>query len=322
MPERHQVLRDLELDRRLRRDGFVVARVADPDRVAELRRTFLELRGRDREGFSIDLTIEDEPYRRAADAAIRAALDDATTSLFADHQPFLRSFLSKYPGEGSEMYLHQDWMYVDERLDRRTYVAWVALQDITGDNGQLQVLRGSHLLDPSLRGTSLISDIISHEDVVRPRLLTVPVRAGEAIVFDNATFHASYPNHTGEPRVAAAVGMRPRGAPLVHFRRTDDQSAVRYDIDEEFFFRYSPVQLLGAPPDLPVAEEISLSPRPWTDAELARALDRGYLARIDQAQRTVRAGRALLASAPQRAAWGLIRVNDALIRRWGEPPSP
>jgi 2-oxoglutarate-dependent dioxygenase len=321
MPESQQVLRDAGLDHRLRRDGFVVVPVVDPASAAALRARFLELRAAPSEGFSIDLTIADEAYRRAADAAIAEVLDEPTTRLFVDHAPFLRSFLSKQQGEQSAMYLHQDWMYVDERHDRRTYVAWVALQDITGDNGQLQVLRSSHLLDPSLRGTALVSDAIDHEAVVRPRLLTVPVRAGEAIVFDNATFHASYPNHEPEPRVAAAVGFRPSDEPLVHFRRTSPTTAVRYDIDEEFFFRHTPVDLLEAPPELPVAEEIELDPRRWTDRELARALDRGRLARIDQAHRAARTAQRAARSLPQLAAWRLVRVNEALIRRWGPPPT-
>jgi hypothetical protein len=268
-----QVLRDRRHAAALERDGFAVIAGFAPDVVDELRAGFGELHGWDGEGFHADLTVDDPSYRQATSDRIAKRLDARATALFVDHRPFLRNYICKFPGAESALYLHRDWMYVDERRGGRTFVAWTALEDITGHNGQLQVLRGSHKIDSSLRGTELVARWIEREDVIRARLEAIPVRAGDCIVFDNALVHCSYPNHTDRPRVVAAVAMRPTHAPLVHFRRRDESTAERFDVDDRFFLDYTPVQLLAAPPDLPVVETVADDQVELDDDELAAAID-------------------------------------------------
>jgi beta-hydroxylase len=294
MVDHPPVLRDPDLDARLQRDGFVVLPALAAGPLQALREWFLDERGHTGDGFQTDLVLDDPDYRVRSSQRIGEALDEAVVPLFHDRVPFLRSFICKYPGSGSELYIHRDWMYVDERQGHRTYVAWVALQDIDGHNGQLRVLRGSHRLDPSLRGTDLVASWIDRVDVIEPRLLSVPVKAGEVVVFDNALVHSSFPNHTDEPRVVAAVGLRPSAAPLVHFRRHDEGHADRYDVDERFFLTATPQALMAAPPDLPVAEVVDLAPSPVAPDELASLLDQGRLAKVDRAHQAV--ARARLAS--------------------------
>jgi hypothetical protein len=178
-------------------------------------------------------------------------------------------------------------MYVDERSGHRSYVVWIALEDVTGDEGQIQVLRHSHRVDPMLRGTHLNASWVADDDLVRPRLLTVPVRAGEALVMDNALVHCSLLNGTDRPRLVAAIAVRPVEAPLVHFARHDDSHAARYDVDEEFFLTTTPQQLMEAPPPLPVAEVLPTGERPLERSELSRRLATSPLTHLD------RAGRAL-----------------------------
>lgn len=320
------MLLDPRADRRLKRDGFVKLPLITADRAAALRRRFEELRGFDGQGFVSDLVVTDRQYRKEADAVLSEELDSTAASLFVGHEPFLRSFLCKYPGPDSGLYLHQDWMYVDEREGARTYVVWVALQDVDGDNGQLRVLRGSHLIDCPVRGTALITPWLSHQSVIEPRLLSLPLKAGECVVFDNRLVHSSYPNHTEEPRVAAAIGLRPAGEQLVHFRRDDDAHATRYDVDPAFFVSAVPEVLLHRRPDLPVAETVELSLPEVTPEELARLLDRGPLARIDAVERGVRrvgAGlRDAASGARDRAGAARRRLAGRRASRPADAPGP
>lgn len=297
MADRHvarhgRVLFDADRERRLRRDGFVTFRAFDAAEVAGLRRRFADLGGFEGSGFRPDLIIADPTYRQAATAAISEALDERLAAQFDGYEPFLRAFLCKYPGPDSQLYLHQDWMYVDERTGARTYNCWVALEDIDGHNGQLQVLRGSHRIDPSLRGTSLTAPWIQHTSVIEPRLLTVPVRAGEVVLFDNALVHGGFPNLTERPRLAAAVAFhRPEDA-LVYFRREDDATAARYDVDEAFFVGHTAQGLEAEAPDLPVVERVAHDALDLDPAALAAELDAVPLARIDRVHRVLARRRA------------------------------
>ena len=269
-----QVLTDPALDAQLRRDGFVRFPLVSAAEAADLRSAYGYLHGWSGSGFLPDLTIDDPLYRRRVRAVLGASLDDLVSARFVSHVPFLRNYLCKWMGEDSDLYLHQDWMYVDERTSSGgTYVTWIALQDIDGHNGQLQVLPGSHLLDRSLRGTELTGPWVELDDVIRPRLVTVPVKAGDCVVFDNALVHCSYPNFTPEPRVVATVVMRPSDSPMAYFRRVDDATAARYDVDQDFLCWATPQQLTAAPPDLPVAELIEVAPLDITPAALAEFLD-------------------------------------------------
>lgn len=276
------MLKDRRADRRLRRDGFVVLPLLSAADAAALRATHRELAGSGGTGFVADLNIDDPTYRAAADRAISVGLDRAAAGLFVDHEPFLRSFLAKHPGDDTALYLHRDWMYVDERQGSDTYVTWVALEDITGSNGQLRVVRGSHRLDDDLRGTDLNPPWMRHQDVLFERLLDVPVPAGSCIVFNNRLVHGSYPNHTDTPRLAAAVGLHRRGVPLVHFFREDDTTARRYDVDPEFFLTHSPGGLLQAPPSQPPSATVPIVEHDLTGEELAARIDRGWLATLDR----------------------------------------
>jgi hypothetical protein len=268
-----RALVDGDRDRLLRRDGFVTFPLLDAPRVAEVRAIFERVHGWEGEGFHADLTIPDPDYRRQVNEALAGALAGTVTPLFLDHEPFLYNFVCKFPGVDSELYLHRDWMYVDERAGHRTYVAWIALEDIRGDNGRLRVLRGSHRLDRSWRGTDLGPPWLQHQDTIRERLRSVRVRAGDCVVFNNALLHCSYPNLTDRPRLVAAVGMKPKGAPLVHFRREDAATAQRFDVDETFFCELTPQDLTDAPPPSPPAEQVPDNQLDLTADELAALLD-------------------------------------------------
>ena len=68
--------------------------------------------------------------------------------------------------------------------------------------------------------------------------------------------NASAANRTSTPRVAAAVGLRPQGARLVHFRRDDSGAVARHDVDRDVFLDRTPEELAATAPG-PVAEQLA-----------------------------------------------------------------
>lgn len=221
-----------------------------------------------------DMDVSDDAYRRRADREISDSLDGLATDLFVDHVPFVRNFLCKWPGPDSALYLHRDWMYVDEERDGHSYVVWVPLVDVTLENGPLQVLPFSHRVDRSLRGTHLNSEWVADDDLVRPLLVDVEAACGQAVVFDNALVHCSPANSTDEPRIVAAIGFRRRGAVIVHHRRIDDRTAARYHLDEDFLVTADPSALAACAPEMAPAEVVDLDVEQPTRAEVARLLSR------------------------------------------------
>lgn len=268
-------------------------RVLGATEAAELRSQYGQIHGWSGDGFEVDFWSDDDHYRRRASEVISEAVDEPLSALFRGYRPFLRNYLVKWPGEreanGFPEGPHRDWMYTDERAGQRSYVAWIALEDITGHNGQLRVVRGSHQLDDALRGTNIVTPWLEDSDPWNERMVSVPVLAGEAVITDAATVHGSYFNLTDAPRVAAAVAMAPTSAPLVHYRYTgDDDTAQRFDVDESFFVSQSAPGLLVEPPNRPSPGIEPIRSRHLAARDMASTLDRRPLALADRLVARVR----------------------------------
>lgn len=286
-----RALVDPAADARLRRDGFARVPLIDRPAAERLRELYGELHGWAGDGFEADLNNPDSRYRSAVSQQLGDELDALVSNLFVDFTPFLRLFLCKWPGDNSDLYLHRDWMYVDESGGKRTYVVWIALQDVDSDQGQIQVLRHSHRIDPMLRGTHLNGAWIQHEEAIRTRLLTIPAKAGEALIMDNALVHCSLPNHSGVPRVVAAVGMHPAESSLLHYSRADDHTATRSDVDPEFFLRATPQRLMGGSEPLSPDAVLPTGEVELGADDLVRRLNTSVLTRLDNLRRRVDAAR-------------------------------
>ena len=246
-----QALKDPALDEQLRSEGWAKVRVLTRDQAAELREAYGEVHGWEGEGFEPDPANGDREYRTRSRAALGAVLDPALAEIFVDHLPFLQGFYLKWPN-CPETHIHADWSNVDETAGHRSYIAWTALQDITDDVGQMSILPRSHTVDPSPRGSRLNLPLagawLGKEEDVWRRMQRVPLEAGEALVFDMGTIHASFSNVTDLPRVAAVTCLRPAEAELVYYRATSGDTVLRYHVDEEFFVEATPPELVDVLP--------------------------------------------------------------------------
>lgn len=180
---------------------------------------------------------------RAVDLELKAIAGPRAEQALPGFTPFLAAFISKGAHSGS-VELHPDWTYTDERR-HRTYLFWCPLVDTDVDNGTLGVVPGSHRWMDGLRGSGDFPNAVEAVgDQLRERLVPVPLRAGEAIVYDAALIHGSPPNHSDWPRTAMALAVAPVGAGLVHFHRRPGGPTDGYAIDDAWYT----VQPFGEPP--------------------------------------------------------------------------
>jgi len=140
---------------------------------------------------------------------------------------------------------HQDWSFVDKEEEGYSSVTcWIALVDTNMDNGGMGVIRGSHKFmqnhrpSPSPQCPVPLSE---HMFSIFPYLHTVDVKAGEVLMFDSRTIHASPPNTSDGLRLAAGVGVTQKDAQLVHYYLKPDgtfKTMLRYNVDEDFYLKY------------------------------------------------------------------------------------
>ncbi|MGW0229978.1 phytanoyl-CoA dioxygenase family protein [Actinopolymorpha singaporensis] len=111
----------------------------------------------------------------------------------------------KAGGGGGTFHLHQDNSYTRHDPAMGSINIWVALDDMTPDNGCLQIVPRSHLGEQLQARGSDDGDAHRQVDVDPATALPIRMRAGDAVAFSRWTVHGSGPNHTDRPRVAYAL---------------------------------------------------------------------------------------------------------------------
>jgi hypothetical protein len=196
------------------------------------------------------------------DRTAKALVADAVTAVLPGHVPFFVAATTK-GARGEDVRYHQDWTYTDEREVRPVFL-WCPLVDVDGDNGTLSVIPGSHRWSDSIRPSREIQVTEDLQADLEPLGRPVDLRAGEALVFDPATFHGSGPNHTDRRRPAVTIATVPFGTDLVHFHEHPDGRLQGARVDPDFFTAHP----YGTPPT--GYPEVA----PWTTAVTAAELTR------------------------------------------------
>jgi len=115
---------------------------------------------------------------------------------------------------------HQDSTYWAMN-DEQGLTAWVALSDVTPENGCVQILPGTHKLENIKHTIHNTKDNLLHrgqmiKDLDTTGAKNLNLRAGEMSIHELRTLHASGPNPTDGPRLGIAF----RYIPATNYPRT------------------------------------------------------------------------------------------------------
>jgi phytanoyl-CoA hydroxylase len=147
----------------------------------------------------VGYTKEHPPLKALAnDPALRrvlARLVEARVKLFVSQA------MIKPPG-GREKPWHQDHAYFDLPLDTGIVGVWIALDEATPENGCMHVIPGGHRTGPRIHFR--VRDWqLCDTDVERDSVVSVPLSAGDLLLFDGKIPHGT--PHNGSPTQRWAV---------------------------------------------------------------------------------------------------------------------
>ena len=164
----------------------------------------------------------------------------ASRLLEGDARVYLPFTAVKSAGGGGMFHFHQDNNYTQHEPAVGSMNIWVALVDMTPENGCLQVVPRSHQQGQLQSRNSDDGDTHQQLDVDPLTCLPIRMRAGDAIAFTRWTVHGSGQNVTDQPRVAYALQYHRDD--VKWFDRSDDQWKLLVDSPH---FATPPVDVLG-----------------------------------------------------------------------------
>ena len=223
---------------KLSKDGFCVVSLLSNYQVDKLLHFFEEVSvtaGVYKE-FYTSIWSNNEKHRRIVDQAIKEVLFPSLGAYFTDIKPVFANFMVKYPGTNSSLLPHQDWSFVDEP-QFESYTIWVPLVNVGRQNGNLQIIPGSHNRFKNFN-RARFEDAPFDREMEAKEMVDIPMNAGEALILNSRIIHASPPNITNSKRIAVSIVVAPQEAPLKHWIIAENRK-LELQIDDSFFWKFS-----------------------------------------------------------------------------------
>jgi ectoine hydroxylase-related dioxygenase (phytanoyl-CoA dioxygenase family) len=232
-------------------NGFVKIPLLTAAEVEDLKTYYLSLKHDHigEYGFHVSLDNSNDSYINGVFDKLFGVLVPKLNPLLNDYKPFTASYVIKEAGLQNIVPPHQDWTFVDE-TEFCSATVWIPLMDVNKNNGALSLIKGSHKLfneprcSPSPQAKSALSNYLFD---IFPFVEVIDMKAGEALIFNNRTVHASPPNISGTTRMGVGIGITQKNAGLVHhYLVPHKENMVNvYKVNETFFRRYNNKKLSG-----------------------------------------------------------------------------
>jgi hypothetical protein len=234
------IVRDAGLADELVREGYAVCPFLPEEAVAALRDIYLREHtiANAEGGMFYTLYSQDLAYRARIDAAVGEVMQPFLEAFFHSYKVMLHGFIVKVPGPKSGFLIHQDTTGLDE-FRYSSLSVWIPLWDIGQEDGAMCLVRRTHRMGYPYRGISFAFPFDKIHSTVKRYLEPVYMKAGEAIIFDQRTFHASLPNRSDKNRVVAVAGLFPQDAEFLHAYQEGPQAPIEiYRQADDFILKY------------------------------------------------------------------------------------
>ena len=227
------------------KDGYILQPALNENDIKELK-DFLYSSGIKKEtdyGFYVGMDHENKELVSKMMDKISAIALPKVQHLLKNYQLITASFVIKDPNPVGVVPPHQDWTFVEDEIQHCSVTCWIPLQDVNMQNGCIGVIKGSNKFFNSVRPSpspQVPSPLAKHLFGIFPYMQLLEMKAGEALFFDNRTFHSSPPNITNVTRLAIGLSFTQKDAQLRHYylKPSTKNTLLKYKIDPSFFMKY------------------------------------------------------------------------------------
>jgi hypothetical protein len=238
------IFKDKSLQDQFAENGYVIIHLLNKDEISYLGEQYLLNNQSLPNSFFSTLFSKDSELKKRTDELIKSVIGSKLDSILIDYIPIISNFVVKHSGPDSIMHPHQDWSFVNEE-EFVSLNVWFPISQASLKEGSLHVYPKSNKWPKTFRGTNIESAVSTiFNDLPINKMTELKVSPGSAVIYDHRLIHASPPNITNEPRIAAAIVYIPKESNLIHYCKQNDELLV-YKIDPSFFYKYTYVSQNG-----------------------------------------------------------------------------
>ncbi len=241
-----QVFKNIELQKAYDLYGYVKFSLLNADELNELRNLYEELKPSMEFHNGIHITVEfvspaeKKEIQDKLDKIVSGALD----RVFENYITFLDGYIIKAASSAdSEIAVHQDWTFVPEEDGLNSGTLWMAVSEVCKENGGIGFVPGSHRWSDHFRYApkeTAYNPFDEHRELNFRHMKFEDLEAGEAILWNQKTLHASVPNTSGQDRVVVGMTLAPKSAQIrLHYQLPNETNRVGvFDVDTDFYLKY------------------------------------------------------------------------------------
>ena len=252
--EKRRVFKNNLYQEKIEKDGFVVIPFLSESEVNALRDIYNNISSsiEDKE-FYLSIWSDSENYKGETHHKIVEVIKKKCQDLLDNYKHVVSNFAVKHPGDNSGFDLHQGINFIDESEGHVSITVWIPLQDVNEENGNMQVIRGSHkFFDQDVRSQHYQTPYEALKPYIKQKYLeNLPMKAGEAWIFNHRLLHCSPPNKTSNVRIATLNSMAPAESPILLYFKNEanrlDKEVEILEFSEDNYY----LQNVKGKPNLP-----------------------------------------------------------------------
>jgi hypothetical protein len=235
------ILKDDSLARQMVEDGYIVLPFLDEEELREFQQLYERWHSTSPKAFFKSYFDPRLEYKKNVEEKVVEHFEKKTKHYILNYDAFGGMFVFKPPTTKGHIPSHQDWCFVDE-TKYWSMNMWCPLQDVNDDNGSLMVLKESHRLIETFRGSRTADVYQEHRELIENNMIPIPLKAGEALFFFNVLLHRSKLNHTADDRVCLGLTLTLINAPFYFYYMTntiEEERLEYFETTPEFYIHYT-----------------------------------------------------------------------------------
>lgn len=232
-----------ECEESFRLKGYVLVDLLSVEEVTELRKLYTQIQAdvvRDEKThFSTGEHLESD-IALVTSKAIDEIILSALNRHLVNYESLMSAFIVKPALQKAEEYFewHQDLSFVDEEHYCAAQL-WVSLQDTAPENGNIQIVEGTHGYQDNIRTSPIYPSFFGdYQEQMVKQCKQITMRAGQALIFNHKLLHGSTPNQSSTERIAVISALKPKEAEWFYFEYLEaEQKVFKYAADLDFYLK-------------------------------------------------------------------------------------